>query len=804
MADISLRDYLAKLDTLLNDGATDEVIHHCRHILKHFPKNADVYRCLGRALIYIGSWDQAGDVFRRVLSVYPDDYIAHVGLSEAYLNLKRVDEAIWHLERAFEQEPNNQEIIESLRELYRKHRRVEQAKVQLTAGAAARQYVRNGLYGQAIDTLQKTLAGSPERVDLRLLLARTYNEGGYPVEAGEAALEVLRALPDCLEANRILTELWLSVKRPSDAQRYLSHIQSVDPYLALEIAQGEAIPDDIFRLEELDYRTSAREEIISRTPDWLQEISPAAEAESEADLADWMSAMPVADLPSDDVPAPDFEDDLFSTELPDDWLEPQPEAGQPRTSGLTGLLATLNEPEEAEAAGEPEADFEPSFDDISADLFPQLEHESLILEDETPEDELPAAPVEVETPAQPAAARPVADDPLAWLHQSGIELVDEPQPEIAAFDEGDIAPVQDGGSDPLAWLQDYGGEELIVEETTSPQQTDLEPESAFSDEEEERMAQPSVAAPPAAREPAADPLDWLADETLLEEALSLETLTGSTESAGEYRDWAQTPDAPAESDGQGVMSEENQSDWMKAQDDKPQPDELPLGEDWFSGLDLSEPEEESAEAAPERVSEPAETGEEIAGEELEWLTDEPAQQSAVSELADDLDWFSELAEEEEAEEVQPAGADVPDWLSEMQPEVEAEAGEEEPAAVGDEFAWLGGAEGEEAEEAQPAGADVPDWLSQMQPEVEAEAGEEEPAAVGDEFAWLGGAEEEEAEEAQPAGADVPDWLTQMQPEVEAEAGEEEPAAFGDEFAWLGGAEEEEAEEVQPAGADVPD
>ncbi|MBZ0289013.1 MAG: tetratricopeptide repeat protein, partial [Anaerolineae bacterium] len=226
MADISLRDYLGKLDTLLNQNAPSEVVHHCRHVLQYFPKNAETYRYLGRALVMSSSWEEAGEVFQRVLSVYPDDYTAHLGLSDVYLHLKRADDAIWHLERAFEQKPNEQSIIDGLRELYRRHRRVEQGKIQLTAGAVARQYIRNGLFEQAIDTLRQALERSPERADLRLLLAETYQEAGYRVEAAEVALEVLKVLPDCLEANRILTELWLAESRPSDAQRYLNRIQS--------------------------------------------------------------------------------------------------------------------------------------------------------------------------------------------------------------------------------------------------------------------------------------------------------------------------------------------------------------------------------------------------------------------------------------------------------------------------------------------------------------------------------------------------------------------------------------------------
>ena len=66
-----------------------------------------------------GRWDEGREALRRVLSVIPDDYAAHLGLSEANERMDRADEAIWHLERALEQRPNDKDLIDALRGLYR-------------------------------------------------------------------------------------------------------------------------------------------------------------------------------------------------------------------------------------------------------------------------------------------------------------------------------------------------------------------------------------------------------------------------------------------------------------------------------------------------------------------------------------------------------------------------------------------------------------------------------------------------------------------------------------------------------------
>ncbi|NWG18508.1 MAG: hypothetical protein HXY41_17950, partial [Chloroflexi bacterium] len=115
---------------------------------------------------------------------------------------------------------------------------------------------------------------------------------------------------------------------------------------------------------------------------------------------------------------------------------------------------------------------------------------------------------------------------------------------------------------------------------------------------------------------------------------------------------------------------------------------------------------------------------------------------------------------------------------------------------------------------------MPDWLSDIQPEIEHQAtAPEEPAAVGDQFAWLGGADDDEAiaaeitdvtgdslqpmaepfdwgDTTEPSRADtMPDWLGDIQSE-DAPTGE--PAqAFDSGFSWIDDINAPEAGELQP-------
>jgi tetratricopeptide (TPR) repeat protein len=821
MAEISLREYLGKLDTLLRRGDSSQVIHHCRHILQHYPKNAEAYRLLGRALVYNSNWEQAGEVLRRVLAVYPDDLNAHVGLSEVYLNTRQTDEAIWHLERAFEQDPNNREIIEQLRELYRRHRRVEHAKVQLTAGAVARQYIRNGLYEQAIDTLRQSLARFPDRADLRLLLAETYHDAGLQIEAGETALEVLRTLPDCLEANRILTELWLSQGRPSDAQRYLNRLQPLDSYLALQLAQGTPPPDDTFRLEELDYRRSAEREMVSQSPNWLQDIGPV----EDGGQGEWLGsfAQP-AEQTDEDMPV--FKDDAFSTELPDDWLtdvpKETPRAAVPpptttsKHTGKTGLLSSLDEPklpdrpveesiddlfgdddflkdlpssaqsldnlfpaEDAEPAGRPlqqtSADL-PNLDDLFGD---QAEADMPAL------DELPPAAPKVTTGA-------LADsDPLAWLRDTGVELDDQaPARQSLLPDDEDVAftPVAEEAN-PLAWMQDFGGDQLMSDE--APARPVVQTDSVAPEEEadpldwlqdfggDQLLSEESSAETPAAEAASPTSSNWLTDESLLDEALNLEELIDQPPT-GSLGTGAVPTVAPAQE------PEEDDLDWMAQFDDEPAAASVPA-------------------ETPDWAGQPGASGDEE--DPLDWMSnlDEPVSQ-ADTEAAPMSDWFSQAGPDDEPE---PESTDAtPDWLNAYAPASETPAASPEDAGLD----WMSSLNDDEPADAdaEPAESAMPDWLSQSAPSDEAEEDAESATASADAgLDWMSSLNDDEPADAdaEPAESAMPDWLSQSAPSDEAEEDAESATASADAgLDWMSSLSDDEPadEEAEPAESAMPD
>src|SRR5258705_7773437 len=204
MTKVSLRIYNREIEGLIDQSATNEAIAHCRHILKMFPKHLETYRLLGKSYLESHRYDEAIDVFSRVLMSVPDDFVSHVGMSIINDEQNKLDDSIWHMERAFESQPSNAAIQSELQRLYGRRDGVQPPRIRMTRGALAHMYVQGELYPQAISEIKSVLNEDGGRVDMQALLARAYYRSGLKNDAADTASSVLRTYPQCLDANRVL------------------------------------------------------------------------------------------------------------------------------------------------------------------------------------------------------------------------------------------------------------------------------------------------------------------------------------------------------------------------------------------------------------------------------------------------------------------------------------------------------------------------------------------------------------------------------------------------------------------------
>jgi tetratricopeptide (TPR) repeat protein len=277
MSEISLRAYNKEIDSLIEQGRLDEAIFHCRHILTKYPKHIETYRLLGKAYLENNQNSNAADIFQRVLSAVPDDFIAHVGMSVIREEEGNLAAAVLHMEKAFERQPYNNEIQLELKRLYGRRDGIEPPKVRLTQGALARMYIRGELLKQGINELRTVITENPDRYDIKTLLAETYHQNGQLANAIDLASDILKKYPFNLVANRIMARNLKTHDHPHEMAICTKRLYALSPYEAYisEHAPDEGqVPDRAITIEQIDWNTG-QQTILNKTKEssnpWLDE-----------------------------------------------------------------------------------------------------------------------------------------------------------------------------------------------------------------------------------------------------------------------------------------------------------------------------------------------------------------------------------------------------------------------------------------------------------------------------------------------------------------------------------------------------
>ncbi|MGH2594297.1 MAG: tetratricopeptide repeat protein [Anaerolineae bacterium] len=528
MAEIALRDYLAEIETLIEGSSYDEAMACCRHILEQHPKYLEAYRLLGKAALEKEDDRAALDVFQRVLSVDPEDFVARVGLSIVYDRQGALDDALWQMERGFELMPSNDVIQSELRRLYGRRDGVSPERIALTRGALARMYAQGDLYAEAIAELRALLKESPDRVDLQVLLAEVLWRDDQRNEAASAAERVLDQLPYCLNANLVLGEIWLNSGFSEDGEMLLRRAQAVDPdNLRASTLLGAASPlsQQTTSVNRLEYHAPPgagveAEPAADRVPDWLAGLAGISLDQPESAGLPGLPAPP---------PAPPIElRPAGEVELPD-WLRGISEAA-PELMSEPGGAAIDESPDWMSGFIESPAE------STDMDWLSQIEQPTLEQEAEAPDwladlGVVSAEPAQLEAP--PALEQTDMPDWLQALRPQAPEPV-APPVELPEVEESGIpewmadvqeTPAADQAFDFLQSLAQSAPVEP-AEPVAAPWQAHAAPPSGIA--EEPRVEQPAeMPSPP---EPVMqEPLEPAALPSADEALAFLESLTAGKE-----------------------------------------------------------------------------------------------------------------------------------------------------------------------------------------------------------------------------------------------------------------------------------
>jgi hypothetical protein len=615
----------------------------------------------------------------------------------------------------------------------------------------------------------------------------------------EAHPDWLRAPGAAAEGEEPALREDMQVAPPTDEPTGEEGAQDVPDWLT----EGDLDSDDAVEwLEQLaskydpDFQPS---EAAAPAGETIAEPGPAAEAESEEELPDWLRGEPAHEAAADAAVPHEAE------ELPD-WLkeeeaEPAPAAEAPVESVVE------EEPEEVPAWLEepPVRELEPVAE-IRPDQAAEEELPDWLLADEEAEEAEEAAPepaAEVPLEAAPVAEAETEEELPDWLRgepaEAGedMEWLREPaEPEAAPAAAADEALpdwlLADEQAAPEAEVEVEEEAFSWLDEQVREQGVSPEDEVVSEALEADQPPMPAMAAEEADAEPvAADDLpDWLRDADAQDRMARAREGEGEAEEGDLERELAELAEvdtgdlswldtaleaeeaAVSEDDLAALFADEDIETGELAALIEEGDEDLP---DWLKetkALDWEEAEREfeemrdEEEAVPDWLSDLGEAEEEAepVGEAFEAA---PAPDFEIGEAVDegDLpDWLAGLGEavgeaEAEAEPLPPAEPEEVEPVAEVEVEAEAEV---EVEAVGE-------VEAEPAAEVEEEAEELPEWLAPAaaaEPEPEAEA---EVEAVGEAEAEPAAEVEEEAEE-------LPEWLAPAaaaEPEAEAELAEEE-------------------------------
>ncbi|MFQ5945930.1 MAG: tetratricopeptide repeat protein [Anaerolineae bacterium] len=479
MSSISLRQYCEEIKGLIRQGALDEAVAVGRHILSFYPKYISPYRLMGEAALERENYDEAADLFRRVLGADPEDVVSHVALAVVHDEARALDEAIWHLEIAFELAPGNAEIRQELIRLYTERDGSPPQRLKLTPAALGRLYLAEGLYDRAVAELEPLLQAESDRLDLSLAVAEALWRQDRRWEASEYYQQVLADLPYSLKANLIQGALLLQGGRPDEARPHLERARALDPENMLagrlfgEHSPLRPEPVQIARLGEvgapapppLEVPTPIAPEMPAIEPEpSIPEpaIFPEGRDDREPSL-EGPAETPVPDLPAIETemepavsesetepPPPEPAPALAEPEpvLQDEptWLVSLEQKAQSQTSPgqvtegvpdwLLGLRGLSRETEPGSPAETTEEVAEPEPTEAAEEWSPVTDAEIAHLDAEPSEPEPPAEPLPAWPSRAPDEEPPVEEPPAAEPDISIPEMDAEPPPAPEAVEPG--------------------------------------------------------------------------------------------------------------------------------------------------------------------------------------------------------------------------------------------------------------------------------------------------------------------------------------------------------------------------------
>lgn len=240
MSKIEINVYLEKINLLIEESSLDQAAYHCLYLLRQFPKMISIYQYLGRIFLETENYQGALDVYSRLTSSNPDNFLNYVTLSFISEKLKLHRQALFFERIGIYLQPDNAEKLNEL--LRHKDKFATPADFEIESHfAAGKQLFNEKNFEKALIEFQIASSGKPFILN-DLFLGLTYAE----LDLYEKALPIFRNVLDrapCLISALKSTAFCQYGKDPVEFTRSIETLISIDPgYANYTIRENQIIP----------------------------------------------------------------------------------------------------------------------------------------------------------------------------------------------------------------------------------------------------------------------------------------------------------------------------------------------------------------------------------------------------------------------------------------------------------------------------------------------------------------------------------------------------------------------------------
>ena len=226
MSKIEIREYFAKINDLIQSNYYDQATHHCLYLLRQFPKMISIYDLLGRVYLETENYYGALDIYSRLLSAKPDDFINYILLEIIFGKLNQQEFQQICRRIASYLQPGDVQILQN--EQLSKGIQDYQPDISEAHFAAGKKYFDSKNYQKAASEFEKAFHEKPSSSLYELFWGLSCSEADLDDKAAQIFRRIIKKNPYLLNALRFHA-YYSYEKNPIEYSHCIEKLSELDP-----------------------------------------------------------------------------------------------------------------------------------------------------------------------------------------------------------------------------------------------------------------------------------------------------------------------------------------------------------------------------------------------------------------------------------------------------------------------------------------------------------------------------------------------------------------------------------------------